>query len=62
MPVPKKRQSRSRTRMRRANHDKVEAPNVSFCPNCGEPKMSHRVCLSCGQYRGKSIVTVVEYE
>ena len=62
MAVPKKRKSKSRTRMRRSQHDKLAAPGVAFCPNCGEPKQSHRVCMACGEYKGKSVLTVVEYE
>ena len=41
--------------MRRANHDKVVAPNIISCPNCNEPTIPHRVCASCGYYKGKSI-------
>ena len=62
MAVPKKRKSKSRTRHRRAQHDKIAAPRISYCDNCGEPKRPHRVCMSCGFYKGESILTVVEYE
>ena len=34
-----------------ANHMMVQA-----CPNCGAPKIPHRVCMACGQYRGETIV------
>lgn len=61
MAVPKKRKSRARTRMRRAQHDKIKIPGFGYCPNCGEPKQPHRVCLSCGNYKGRNIVPVVEY-
>ena len=37
-----------------ANHDKVVAPNLTPCSNCNEPVLSHRVCPSCGYYKGKS--------
>jgi large subunit ribosomal protein L32 len=26
------------------------------CPNCGEMKLSHRVCKACGTYKGKDVV------
>jgi large subunit ribosomal protein L32 len=42
--------------MRRAQHDKVTAPNVAPCSNCGEPTMPHRVCPSCGHYKGAKVV------
>ncbi|QJT08610.1 50S ribosomal protein L32 [Oceanidesulfovibrio marinus] len=51
MAVPQKRQSKSRSRMRRA-HDKVAVPNVIYC-ECGEPTLPHRVCPSCGMYKGR---------
>lgn len=56
MAVPKRRQTRSKSAMRRAQHDKVTAPNVAPCGNCGEPTMPHRVCPSCGHYKGNKIV------
>lgn len=54
MGVPKKRTSRQKRDQRRA-HWKATAPNVSTCPNCGEPVLPHRACPKCGQYRGKSV-------
>ena len=42
--------------MRRAQHDKVEAPNLIACPNCSAPIVPHRVCASCGQYRGRQVL------
>ncbi len=41
--------------MRRANHDKVAAPNIVACPNCGSMMVPHRVCGSCGQYDGRQV-------
>ena len=55
MAVPKRKTSRSRRDMRRANHDKVTAPNLMPCPRCTEPTLSHRVCPSCGFYKGVKI-------
>ncbi len=57
MAVPKRRKSSSKGAMRRANHDKVTAPNVMPCPNCSAAMISHRVCSSCGFYNGRSVVT-----
>jgi large subunit ribosomal protein L32 len=53
--VPKRRTSRSKRNMRRANHDKVTAPNLAPCPNCGEPVVAHRACASCGHYKGRAV-------
>ena len=55
MAVPKRRTSRSKRDMRRANHDKVAAPNLVACPNCGEPAVPHRACASCGHYKGRKV-------
>ncbi|MFO0676704.1 MAG: 50S ribosomal protein L32 [Polyangiaceae bacterium] len=56
MAVPKRRTSRSKRNMRRANHDKVTAPNLVACSNCGEPSVSHRACPSCGFYKGRAVI------
>ncbi len=41
--------------MRRANHDKVIAPQLIACANCGEPSVPHRACAACGHYKGKAV-------
>ena len=58
MAVPKKRKSKSRRDMRRANHDRRTAPVLSPCSNCGELMLSHRVCPACGFYKGREVVAV----
>ncbi len=60
MAVPKKRTSKSRKRMRRS-HDHLEfTAAVTDCPTCGEPKLMHRVCPSCGTYRGRQVLPPAE--
>jgi large subunit ribosomal protein L32 len=59
MPNPKRRHSKARTAKRRA-HDHLQAPGLSLCPNCHEPKQPHRVCPRCGFYKGKQVVEVQE--
>ena len=61
MPNPKSRHARSRRDKRRANW-KISAVNVVSCPDCQEPALPHRVCPSCGSYRGKKVLEVVEKE
>ena len=58
MAVPKRRTTRSKRNMRRANHDKVVAPNVVACPKCSEPTLSHRVCAKCGYYKDRQVIEV----
>jgi large subunit ribosomal protein L32 len=54
--VPKRRTSPSKRNMRRAANNNVVAPNMIPCPNCGDPCLPHRVCPSCGQYKGRQVV------
>lgn len=55
MPVPKQRRTATTGRMRRGSNQ-LEAPATSVCPQCHEPKLPHRVCPSCGYYKGKEVV------
>ncbi len=57
MAVPKNKVSKARRDKRRANW-KLTAPNLVECPQCHELKLPHRVCPSCGQYKGKEIIKV----
>jgi large subunit ribosomal protein L32 len=56
VPVPKRRTTPSKRNMRRANHDKVAAPNLVPCSNCSAPSLPHRVCAACGFYGKRAIV------
>ena len=60
MAVPKRRKSRSKRDMRRAQHDKVAAPTLVACANCGEPVVPHRACAACGYYKGRSVKRVAD--
>lgn len=57
MANPKRRHSKARRDRRRA-HDALSRPATSVCPNCGESKIPHRACPSCGQYRGRDVIEV----
>jgi len=59
MAVPKRRTSKSKRNQRRA-HDGVGVPARCNCPQCGEPKLPHRVCLNCGTYRGREVIQTEE--
>lgn len=61
MPLPKRRHSSARRDKRRAN-DFVALPAVSYCPNCNEPKAPHRVCPSCGYYKGREVIKTPQAE
>ena len=42
----------------RRTHYKIEVPGMTLCPNCGEYKLSHRVCPTCGFYNGRQVKEV----
>ena len=57
MALPKKRHSKARGRRRRT-HWKVKVANLIPCPQCKEPKVSHRVCPVCGYYNGTQVLEI----
>lgn len=59
MPVPKKRTSSTRGRKRRT-HWKIETKTLIECPHCHSFMRPHRVCPSCGYYKGRLILKKVE--
>ena len=61
MANPKRKVSKSKRDMRRANWtNKLNSSEVTSCNNCGATKLSHRVCPECGFYRGKQITAANE--
>jgi large subunit ribosomal protein L32 len=59
MAVPKRKTSKAKRDKRRA-HDFLARPSQSTCPQCGAPKVPHRVCGSCGTYKGREIIETDE--
>ncbi|GIW43037.1 MAG: 50S ribosomal protein L32 [Candidatus Binatia bacterium] len=57
MAVPKRKTSKSKRNKRRA-HDALTPPTVVLCPECGEPKLPHRVCAHCGSYKGRKVLDI----
>ncbi len=55
MAVPKRRKSKSKSRMRRSHHA-IGVPNLRPCPKCRTYVLPHRVCTECGYYKGKLVV------
>jgi large subunit ribosomal protein L32 len=45
--------------MRRA-HQKLTAPTLSKCPECGEAILPHHACPNCGHYKGRKAVEIEE--
>lgn len=59
MAVPKRKVSKQKQRSRKAGstHKRPLAATTS-CGDCGAPKLSHRVCPSCGTYKGRQVLTI----
>ena len=55
MAVPKRKKSKSKSRMRRS-HDAIGVPNLRPCPRCGAYTLPHRVCSECGHYKGQLVI------
>ena len=51
MAVPKKKTSKTRTNKRRSHH--AISVNLATCAQCGQVKVPHIVCSTCGYYAGK---------
>jgi large subunit ribosomal protein L32 len=59
MAVPKRKTSKMKIRIRKAakRHKGVQA---TYCEVCGKPCAPHHACKSCGNYKGKQVITVSE--
>ena len=57
MAVPKRRQSKSRQKMRRGAN-RFRAPQLKTCPECSNRVPSHVACPSCGYYRDRQVLDV----
>ena len=50
MAVPKNKTSHARKSSRRSTVWKINAPELTACPNCGELTAAHKACTNCGMY------------
>lgn len=57
--LPKQRVSRHR-RGNRRREQYLKLPQLVPCRSCGEMKVAHHVCPSCGQYRGRQVIEIEE--
>jgi len=55
MAVPRQKKSRSR-RQNQRSHDALKKANTNLCPKCGDQKMPHRICATCGWYRDRTVI------
>jgi large subunit ribosomal protein L32 len=57
--VVRMRHTRAHTGNRRSHHA-LKARGLSLCDSCGQPKLPHRICVSCGNFKGKKIASVTK--
>jgi len=55
MPVPKRKRSRARRDSRFANKF-IKVKSFASCSNCQAAITSHKICGSCGYYKGRKIM------
>ena len=55
MAVPKRKTTPSKRNMRRS-HDSINLLNIISDKDSGEPRISHRIDLSTGMYKGNQII------
>ena len=51
MGVQKNKKSKAKTRSRRSQWSKIEAPPLVECSQCRELRVPHRMCAACGFYK-----------
>ena len=55
MAVPKRKTSVSKRNMRRS-HNSLKKLNIVLDKDSGEPRLSHKIDLSTGMYKGREIL------
>lgn len=58
MPQPKKRHSNRRQGKRRFSNYKLKTKGLATCPQCGAAALPHQACISCGTYKGRSVLKI----
>ena len=56
MAVPKRKQTPSRTRMRRSKNMRFSTKNIVEDKKTGEYRLSHHLDLKTGMYKGRQIL------
>ena len=55
-----KRRHCSARRDKRRSHLRVHLATLTRCPQCAAVVPSHRVCPTCGSYRGRQVLTIAK--
>ena len=59
MALPKRRHCNARSDKDRSQW-KTKVASLTRCPQCAKAIASHRVCTSCGWYRGRQVVQIAK--
>ena len=59
MAVPKRKTSKMKVRSRKAAN-RYKGIQAGVCTTCKAPVLPHKVCPSCGNYKGKQVIVVEE--
>lgn len=59
MAVPKRKQTSARRDRRRA-HDRLVPTAICRCPQCNNVKQAHTVCKTCGFYRKREVLEILD--
>ena len=60
MPEKTKRATRRSRVTRAVQNSFIKTVSNEKCPNCGALKRRHRLCLSCGFYKGKNFQYLIK--
>ena len=55
MAVQQNKVSKARKNKRRSHHA-LRQPSIGRCKNCGQAAHLHRICPTCGFYKGRVII------
>jgi large subunit ribosomal protein L32 len=57
MALPKRKYAKARQGKRRS-HLARSIVTLDTCPQCHSPKLSHRICPTCGTYAGREVIEI----
>ncbi len=57
MAVQQRKVSKQKVRQRQAAN-RYQGMQSSPCPSCGAARRPHRVCMQCGKYKDRQVVSI----